>query len=54
MLIEIIFKNLAHTSKKTTLLHYKDQLVNIIMEIISVYTENHTKTINTKCSITDS
>jgi hypothetical protein len=29
------------------LLHYKDQLVNVVYGIIAVYSENHTKHINT-------
>jgi hypothetical protein len=37
-------------------LHYKDQTVNVVYEIIAVYSGNRTKLINTlwaKCRITD-
>jgi hypothetical protein len=44
-LVQITFNNSIHTSKKT-LQHTKDQLVR---EIIAVYSENHTKPINTLC-----
>jgi hypothetical protein len=40
-------KNFARTAKKT-LHRHKDQLVNAVNEIIAVYSENHTKHINTK------
>jgi hypothetical protein len=33
--------------------HYKDKLLMLFKEIIAVYSENYTKPINTKCSITD-
>jgi hypothetical protein len=43
----MIFKNSVRTSKKTTRPLYKDQLVNAIWKIITVYSQNYTKPINT-------
>jgi hypothetical protein len=40
-----------HFKENTILRHYKDQLVNAVKEIISVYSENHTKPINMKDSV---
>jgi hypothetical protein len=40
--------------ENATLLRYKDKLVNVVFEeIISVYTKNHTKPINTTCRVID-
>jgi hypothetical protein len=48
-LIYIMFKNSVRTAKKTS--HFTITQINWLMlfkEIIAVYTENHTKSINTK------
>jgi hypothetical protein len=45
-----LLKNLVRTSNTT---HYKYQLVNAVLKIIAVYSENHTKPLNTKHSVTD-
>jgi hypothetical protein len=53
-LVQIIFKNSAHTSKRTP--HFtitKINLLTLFKEIIAVYTENHTRPINTKWRVTD-
>jgi hypothetical protein len=50
----MLFKNPVHTSKRTP--HFTITKLNwltLFKEIIAVYSENHTKAINTKCSITD-
>jgi hypothetical protein len=50
----MLLKNSVCTSKKTP--HFTITKVNWLMvfkEIIAVYSENHAKPINTKCSITD-
>jgi hypothetical protein len=39
--------------RDTTLYHYKAQLVDAFKEIIVVYSENHSKSIQTKYSVTD-
>jgi hypothetical protein len=52
--VQIIFKNSVCTSKKTQ--HFTITQINLLMlfkEIIPVYTENHTRPINTKCTVTD-
>jgi hypothetical protein len=49
-----IFKNLVRTSKRTP--HFTITNINwltLFKEIFAVYSENHTKPINTKYSITD-
>jgi hypothetical protein len=54
-LVQIIFKISVRTAKKNTTLHHYTK-INLLMsfkEIITVYTENHTKPINTKCRVTD-
>jgi hypothetical protein len=38
---------------KTTLHHYKDQFVNVVKEIIAVYSENHKKPTNTNRGVND-
>jgi hypothetical protein len=53
-LIYILFKNSVRTSKRTP--NFTITKINWLMlfkEIIAVYSENHAKPINTKCSITD-
>jgi hypothetical protein len=53
-LVYILFKNLDRTSKRTP--NFTITKINWLMlfeEIIAVYSENHAKPINTKCSITD-
>jgi hypothetical protein len=50
----VIFKNSARTSKRTP--HFiitKMKWLMLFKKIISVYTENHAKPINTKYSVTD-
>jgi hypothetical protein len=50
----VIFKNSVRTSKRTP--HFTITKINWLMlfkEIIAVYSENHTNTINTKYSVTD-
>jgi hypothetical protein len=50
----MLFKNSVHTSKRT--LHFTVTSINFLtlfMEIIAVYSENHAKPINAKCSIPD-
>jgi hypothetical protein len=50
----MLFKNSVCTSKKTP--HFIVTKINWLMvfkEIIAVYSENHAKPINTKCSVTD-
>jgi hypothetical protein len=50
----MLFKNSARTSKRTR--HFTITSINFLTlfkEIIAVYSENHAKPINTKCSITD-
>jgi hypothetical protein len=47
-LVEVIFKNSVRTAKKT--LHFTITKINwltLFKEIIAVYTENHTRPINT-------
>jgi hypothetical protein len=53
-LVYILFKNPVRTSKRTP--HFTITKINCLTlfnKIIPVYSENHTKPINTKCSITD-
>jgi hypothetical protein len=50
----MLFKNPVRTSKRTP--HFTIAKINRLMlfkEVIAVYSEKHTKPINTKCSITD-
>jgi hypothetical protein len=47
-IVEIIFKNSVRTAKKTNIYHHKEQFLKAVKEIIAVYSENHTKSINTK------
>jgi hypothetical protein len=50
----MLFKNSAHTSKRTpNFTITKINCLTLFKEIIDVYSENHAKLINTKCSITD-
>jgi hypothetical protein len=49
-----MFINSVRTAKKTQ--HFTITKINwltLFKEIIAVYSENHTKYINTKCSVTD-
>jgi len=49
----MLFKNSVRTSKRTP--HFTIRKINwltLFKEIIAVYTENHTKAINTKCRLT--
>jgi hypothetical protein len=51
---QIIFKNLIPSSKENITLHnYKVNLFMLFKKIIAIYTENHTKPINTRCRVTD-
>jgi hypothetical protein len=53
-LFYILVKNSVRTSKRTP--HFTITKINwliLFKEIIAVYSENHAKPINTKCSITD-
>jgi hypothetical protein len=53
-LVEIIFKNSVRTSTRTQ--YFTIAKINCLMlfkEVIAVYTEKHTKPINTEYSITD-
>jgi hypothetical protein len=53
-LIYILFKNSVHTSKRTPNFTFtKINWLMLFKEIITVYSENHAKPINIKCSITD-
>jgi hypothetical protein len=50
----MLFKKPVHTSKRTP--HFTIAKIKSLMlfkEIITVYSENHVKPINTKCSIAD-
>jgi hypothetical protein len=50
----MLVKNPVRTSKRTP--RFTITKINLLMlfkEIIAVYSENHTKPLNTKCSITD-
>jgi hypothetical protein len=50
----MLFKNSVRASKRTP--HFTITKINWLMlfkEIIAVYSENHAKPINTKCSFTD-
>jgi hypothetical protein len=50
----MLFKNSVFTSKRTP--HFTIKKINWLMlfkDIIAVYSENHAKPINTKCSTTD-
>jgi hypothetical protein len=52
--VQIIFKNQARTSKRTP--HFtiiKINWLTLFKEVNAVYSENHTKPINTKCNITE-
>jgi hypothetical protein len=40
---EIVFKGPVHTSKKTSLLHFKYELVDVVKEIIVTYCGIYTK-----------
>jgi hypothetical protein len=49
----MLFKNPVRTSKKT--LHFtitKINWVTLFKKIVTVYTQNHTKNINTECQLT--
>jgi hypothetical protein len=53
-IVKIIFKNSVCTSKKTQ--HFTITKINWLMlfeEIMPVYSENHTRPINTKCTVSD-
>jgi hypothetical protein len=53
-LVNILVKNSVCTSKRTP--NFTITKINWLMllkEIIAIYSENHAKPINTKCSITD-
>jgi hypothetical protein len=53
-LVYITFKNPVRTSKRTpNFTITKIKWLMLLKEIIDVYSENHTKPISTKCSITD-
>jgi hypothetical protein len=48
----MIFKNSVRTAKKTQVFTItKTNLLMLFKEIIAVYSENHTKHINTKCRV---
>jgi hypothetical protein len=50
----MLFKNPVRTSKRTPYFTItKINWLTLFKEIIAVYSENHAKPINTKCSITD-
>jgi hypothetical protein len=50
----ILFKNSVRTSKRTpNFTITKINWLTLFKEIIAVYSDNYTKPINTKCSITD-
>jgi hypothetical protein len=44
-----IYKSSSYLTGNTLRLHYRDQPVNDVGEIIAVYCENHTEHINTLC-----
>jgi len=49
----MLFKNSVRTSKRTQ--HFTITNINwltLFKEITAVYTENHTKPVNTKCGVT--
>jgi hypothetical protein len=49
----MLFKNPVRTSKRTPpFTNTKINWLTLFKEIIAVYSENHAKPINTKCSIT--
>jgi hypothetical protein len=53
-LIQIVFKNSVHTTKKTQ--HFTITKINLLMlfkEMIPVYSENHMKPINTEWRVID-
>jgi hypothetical protein len=53
-LVQIIFKNSVRTAKKTQLFTItKIKFLTLFDEIIAVYSENHTKNINTKFRVID-
>jgi hypothetical protein len=53
-LVRIIFKYSVLTAKKTLLFTItKINWLTLFKEIIAVCTENHTRPINTKCTVTD-
>jgi hypothetical protein len=53
-LVYILLNNSVHTSKRTpNFTITKIYWLILFKEIIAVYSENHTKPINIKCSITD-
>jgi hypothetical protein len=52
MLIQIIFNNIVHASKKTA--HFITKKLNwliLFKEIIAVCSENHTGPVHTKCTV---
>jgi hypothetical protein len=50
----MLFKNSVRTSKRTpNFTITKINFLTLFKEIIAVYSENHAKPTNTKCSITD-
>jgi hypothetical protein len=50
----MLFKNSVRTSKRTPYFTItKINWLTLFKEIIAVYSENHAKPINKKCSITD-
>jgi hypothetical protein len=50
----MVFKNSARSSKRTPNFTITSiNFLTLFKEIIAVYSENHAKPINTKCSITD-
>jgi hypothetical protein len=54
VLIYTVYKNRVRTSKRTP--HFTITKINwltLFKETITVYSENHTKPINTKCRMTD-
>jgi hypothetical protein len=53
-LIETLFKYSVRTSKRTqNFTITKINLLTLFKEIITVYTENHAKPTNTKCTVTN-
>jgi hypothetical protein len=48
----LLFKNPILASKKITLLHYKAEYFNLMLfkEIVTVYSQNQTKSINILCA----
>jgi hypothetical protein len=53
-LVCVLFKNSICTSKRTpNFIITKINWLMLFKEIMAVYSENHAKPVNTKCSITD-